>query len=182
MCIKKITPFVTAVLMAFAACAGNVEVTRGSVTVRLDGDKSGQPRLVRLQVLGDKIVRVSATPEKTFADAPSLVVIPQPPYSRSDIREDANEVVISTPSVRAYVNKQTGEVRFTDAQGKLYVEENHGCGKTFEPFRASQTTATDDCYVLGLMRTSSQRPILQQSSPCGTYCSNPILSGEKSQT
>ncbi|WP_407404928.1 hypothetical protein [Sodaliphilus sp.] len=94
MCIKKITLFVTAVLMAFAACAGNVEVTRGSVTVRLDGDKSGQPRLVRLQVLGDKIVRVSATPEKSFADAQSLVVIPQPPHTRSDIREEANEVAM----------------------------------------------------------------------------------------
>ena len=141
MCIKKITLFITAVLMAFAACAGNVEVTRGSVTVRLHGDKAGQPRLVRLQILGDKIVRVSATPEKSFADAQSLVVIPQPPYSRSDIKEEANEVVISTPSLCAYVNKQTGEVRFTDAQGKLYVEENHGGGKSFEPFRASQTTA-----------------------------------------
>lgn len=39
MCIKKITLFVTAVLMAFAACAGNVEVTRGSVAVRLDFER-----------------------------------------------------------------------------------------------------------------------------------------------
>ena len=39
MCIKKITLFITAVLMAFAACAGNVEVTRGSVTVRLDFER-----------------------------------------------------------------------------------------------------------------------------------------------
>ena len=39
MCIKKITLFVTVVLMAFAACAGNVEVTRGSVAVRLDFER-----------------------------------------------------------------------------------------------------------------------------------------------
>ncbi|MCQ2289461.1 MAG: DUF5110 domain-containing protein [Muribaculaceae bacterium] len=116
-------------------------VDNGGVTVRVEGDKAGQPRLVRLQVMGDKIVRVSATPERSFADAQSLVVIPQPPYSRSDIREDGNEVVISTPSLRACVNKHTGEVRFTDAHGKLYVEENHGGGKTFEPFRAAQTSA-----------------------------------------
>lgn len=36
---KKITLFIIVVLMAFAACAGNVEVTRGSVTVRLDFER-----------------------------------------------------------------------------------------------------------------------------------------------
>lgn len=141
MSIKKTCMCVVALLWAMVAIAGNVVTGADGITVILQGDKAGLPRLVRLQVLGDKIVRVSATPEKSFPDAQSLVVIPQPPYTRCDIKELPNEVVVSTPSVRAHVNTRTGEVRFTDAQGKLYVEENHGGGKTFEPFRASQTTA-----------------------------------------
>ena len=139
--IRKFFLIIAIMALTVTTCLAEVMVDNGGVTVRVEGDKAGQPRLVRLQVMGDKIVRVSATPEKSFADAPSLVVIPQPPYSRSDIREDANDVVISTPSLRAHVNKRTGEVRFTDAQGKIYVEENHGGGKTFEPFRAAQTSA-----------------------------------------
>jgi hypothetical protein len=48
--------------------AGNDEVRHG---------RPDRPSQIRLQVLGEKLIRVSATPDKKFNDRKSLVVLPQ---------------------------------------------------------------------------------------------------------
>ncbi len=139
---KKIALYFLALGLTLTAWADDaVRRTDKGVTVTLDAKMAGQPRLVRLQVMGDKIVRVSATPEKTFADAPSLVVVPPSEQTPFEVEEKAGEVVLTTKSLKAHVSKSTGEVRFTDLQDKLYLEENHGGGVSFEPFRAQQVLA-----------------------------------------
>ena len=68
---------------ACAACATAASYTRTDkgVTVKLPATATGiqnfgtAPKLVRLQVVDDRIVRVSATAEDSFRDNRSLVVI-----------------------------------------------------------------------------------------------------------
>ncbi len=122
-----------------AAADGHVTRDDRGITLHLPADKAGQPRLVRLQVMGDKIIRVSATPEQRFADDKSLIIIPREVHSRFDVIEREGSVTLSVPyGVQATVSTTTGEIRFTDKNGKLYLEEQHGGGKTFEPYRAMQ--------------------------------------------
>lgn len=54
MSIKKTCMCVVALLWAIVAIAGNVVTGADGIIVTLQGDKVGLPRLVRLQVLGDK--------------------------------------------------------------------------------------------------------------------------------
>ena len=46
-----------------------------------------RPRQVRLQVLGEELIRVSATPGRRFADRASLVVVPQPDFRDFRVEE-----------------------------------------------------------------------------------------------
>ena len=50
-----------------AACgSGKFEKTPQGVTVNIAAQKENDVRKVRLQVFGDKIIRVTATPDKSF--------------------------------------------------------------------------------------------------------------------
>lgn len=63
---------------SFGACSNKVyEKTGDSVIVKVQHKETGGPRLVRLQVMGDKLIHVSATADSKFADPQSLIVVPQ---------------------------------------------------------------------------------------------------------
>ena len=120
--------------LAVSALAGNVYTrTANGVTVAVKHHLAGQTALVRLQVMGDKIIRVSATAENSFADPKSLIVIPHNRQQRYTITEKGDVVTVATKSVRANVNGVTGEVWFTDSNGKTILQERKGGGKHFKP-------------------------------------------------
>ncbi|MCI6477582.1 MAG: DUF5110 domain-containing protein [Bacteroidales bacterium] len=125
--------------LAVSALAGNVYTrTANGVTVAVKHHLAGQTALVRLQVMGDKIIRVSATAENSFADPKSLIVIPHNRQQRYTITEKGDVVTVATKSVRANVNGVTGEVWFTDSNGKTILQERKGGGKHFKPYTATQ--------------------------------------------
>ena len=54
--------------LLFGACSNKVyEETGDSVIVKVQQKEIGGPRLVRLQVMGDKLIRVSATADSKAA-------------------------------------------------------------------------------------------------------------------
>ena len=64
-------------LLLMAACAsGPITKNKDGVTVKLQQDSPTATRLVRLTVMDEKIIRVSATPDQKFIDKESLVVVP----------------------------------------------------------------------------------------------------------
>ena len=65
---SKLTFWAALALMAFNACTGDLKQNENGVTVKVQQPVEGGPSLVRLEVLGDKIIHVSATPEQKFAD------------------------------------------------------------------------------------------------------------------
>ena len=96
-------------------------------------------KLIRLQVMGDKLIHVSATPEKKFSDDKSLIVIPQKEKTSFDVANNGDTVSISTNDINAYVLASTGELWFTDKNGKVILQENKGVGKTFTPIEIEGT-------------------------------------------
>ena len=64
--------------LIFGSCSGKVyEQTDNGVIVKVQQQGEQKTRLVRFQVMGDKLIHVSATPDSKFADSKSLIVVPQ---------------------------------------------------------------------------------------------------------
>ena len=108
-----------------------VEQTENGVIVQVDYQ---QTRQVRLEVVTPRIIRVSATPDKQFSTRESLILIKEG-QSIPDFRleEDEVQVQLITSEVIAMVDKQTGEVSFTDREGKILLQEEQGGKRQFWP-------------------------------------------------
>jgi len=131
---------ICATAMLFAACGSDVEYTGNQLTVRV---QQGDAKLVRLEVMGPKIIRVSATAEKTFADKPSLIIVDQKPYTATTTFEQKGDTLsLATSEVKAYVLKSNGRVWFTDLEGNLILAEQSEGSKSFKPYQTTQTVYT----------------------------------------
>lgn len=96
---------------------------------------------VRVEILGDKLARVSAVPNgERFADGKSLVVLPQGKYSAFSTKDEGNRVVLKTPAMNVAVNYTDGQVSFYDSKGRLLLAENNG-GRIFKPITVEGTKA-----------------------------------------
>lgn len=134
--------------LLFGACANKVyEETGDSVIVKVQQEVTGGPRLVRLQVMGDKLIRVSATADSKFADPQSLIVVPQEKQIPFAVMQNGDTITVSTKEVKASVLASTGEVWFADKDGKLILQENKGGGKKFTPIEVEGTKGYTICQV-----------------------------------
>lgn len=91
---------------------------------------------VRVRVINDKIMRVSATPEQEFKADSSLVVLPKfqgnvnnPQFA---VTEKKGAVEVATSQIKAVINEKNGQVKFYDHKGKELLVENQN-GRTFTP-------------------------------------------------
>ena len=122
---------ITWLMAAASVQSATVKVQGQTVTVRPDG---GEARIVRLQVVADKIIRVQATSEEQLPQKqPSLMVVPQTAATPFTTDESRENVVVKTAGVQAVVNKQTGALLFNDGSGRRLLAEAPG-GKHFWPF------------------------------------------------
>ena len=110
-----------------------------SVTVKVQSPVDGGPSIVRLEVLGDKLIHVSATPERRFADPESLMIVPTECYVPFTVAQSGDTLMLSTSAVKAHVLMSSGEVWFTDLEGNLILREEEGGGKSFSPIEVDGT-------------------------------------------
>jgi alpha-D-xyloside xylohydrolase len=107
------------------------------VIVTLSNPDQKVTKLVRLEVISDDIIRVTATARDTFSAEKSLMVLPEmlapdvAQGTRWNISENDNAIILSTKSLRALVDRSTGKVVFTDTAGQVLLEEQQGGGKSF---------------------------------------------------
>jgi len=89
---------------------------------------------VRLQVINDHIIRVTATPSDSFSTEKSLMVIPGAQTQTAwSLQESDTAVVVVTAFLKAKVLRATGQVTFMDTTGQILLKEQTGGGKSFEP-------------------------------------------------
>ena len=122
-----------------AACGSDESQTEKGVTVQVKSGAENAPELVRLEVLGDKIIHVSATPESSFKDPESLIIVPGQAEVEYDVHENGDTTMVETSAIKAYVLSSTGEVWFTDKEGKMLLREQVGGGKSFQPIEVEGT-------------------------------------------
>lgn len=122
-------------LLCVTSCVQSVVETPHGVVVRVTGDGSS-PLSVRLEVVNDDVIRVSAVPGRTFPSKVSLMAAFTYPEAKTwTVGEDEEgRVVLSTATLRAVVSGD-GRVTFTDTDGHILLSE---AGRTLVPFTDPQ--------------------------------------------
>ena len=88
-----------------AACAGSgYEKTGNGVIVEIEQRQPTDARKVRVEVMGEKLIHVSATPEKDFSDAESLIIVPQENKTDFKVEEQGDEVAVKTSQVLSLIH------------------------------------------------------------------------------
>ena len=128
--------FVTAALILGAMgvqAAGFVQ--KGNyLTVQLKQHQNYGPSQIRLQVVGDRIIRVQATAEQSFRSKQSLIIVPQNSKAQYKVEEQGDDLIITTAAMRAVLNEATGQITFYDLKDQVLLKEVAQGGKTFKPF------------------------------------------------
>ncbi|GHT49319.1 alpha-xylosidase [Bacteroidia bacterium] len=103
------------------------------VIIYLKSSESNPAKAIRLQVINNDIIHVSASPADTFSIKPSLLAA----YSET-LKQDwsysatENDVILKTNSLTVTVCLATGEIVFSDSKGTVLLAENKGGGKSYE--------------------------------------------------
>ena len=104
------------------------------LTVQLKQHQNYGPSQIRLQVVGDRIIRVQATAEQSFRNKQSLIIVPQKGKANYKVEEQGDELIITTAAMRAVLNEATGQITFYDLKDQVLLKEVAQGGKTFKPF------------------------------------------------
>ncbi len=129
--------------LTLVACGRSpVERTDKGMIVHLNtsGDDS-VPRLVRLNVEAQNIIRVSATRDRHFADPQSLIVTDRDTHTPFNIDLRGDTAILATEFMQAHVLTTTGEICFLYTNGDTIVQELIGGGKTFRPYEVTREKA-----------------------------------------
>ena len=130
---RLLTGVAVSALMMAGCAPKDYSVKGNTVTVKVTSPNGETPSQVRLQVLGEKIIRVSATPDGAFHDRPSLVVLPQKGKVPFSVKADSGTVTVSTAALTAAVRISDGNLRFTGADGKTFTASGTAPGMHFTP-------------------------------------------------
>ena len=130
------TLFVTAALIlgAMGAQAADFVQNGNFLTVQLKQHQNYGPSQIRLQVVGDRIIRVQATAEQSFRNKQSLIIVPQKGKANYKVEEQGDDLIITTAAMRAVLNEATGQITFYDLKDQVLLKEVAQGGKTFKPF------------------------------------------------
>lgn len=114
------------------------EQTDNGVLVRLKPASPAETSLLKVSVVTDRIIRVTAVPERSFSDAKSLILIDQTTVPPFTVTEEEGFVTVSAAEVKAKVALATGQVTFLDGNGNLITSEREG-GRSFSPIEVEGT-------------------------------------------
>ena len=96
---------VIAAMTMLAAMAADVVTDGRTVTIRPDG---GEARVVCLQVMNDRIIRVRATSKDELPQKPqSLMIVEQSEKPRFEVRQEGDDVRVVAAEVQAVVYSRT---------------------------------------------------------------------------
>lgn len=110
--------FALSALALLASCQGGSNSKNGVVIPLENGQQ------LRLQVINDKIIRVSANLDGVFDKDQSLMMVPQAPFSNYETSETDSSLVITTKELKAVVCKKTGNVAFLNLDGSPILRED----------------------------------------------------------
>lgn len=131
---KSLFVIAALILGAMGAQAAGFVQNGNYLTVQLKQHQNYGPSQIRLQVVGDRIIRVQATAEQSFRSKQSLIIVPQNSKAQYKVEEQGDDLIITTAAMRAVLNEATGQITFYDLKDQVLLKEVAQGGKTFKPF------------------------------------------------
>ncbi|MEJ2384005.1 MAG: glycoside hydrolase family 31 protein [Xanthomonadales bacterium] len=117
--------------------------TNDGVVVAIDRDGFNT---LRLQVIDDAIVRVTATPGDDFSNLPdTLMVVARPAGGGFTTESTEDSLILKTETLRAEVELASGAVRFTDAAGRELLAETQ---RSLAPVDADPGEVDEDSFAV----------------------------------
>ncbi|MCM5527585.1 TIM-barrel domain-containing protein [Parasegetibacter sp. NRK P23] len=155
------TLFLTGCLHAVLSAPPSFIKTETGVIVFTDPMFTGTSNAVKLEVIADHIIRVTAAPGKEIVQTTSLITV----YSRQpglawDVVPSEDLLELKTKKLTAKVDAKNGAVSFYDNNGNKIIAEKAVGGRSFQPAvfdgkryygltQTFQTTEDDAYYGLG---------------------------------
>lgn len=131
---KRLLPVLALTFCMHVCYAGKIERFKDGLLVRLEKTTAGGVKQVKLQVITDNIIRVTASPADSISGTPSLMaVVSGTREVKWTSEEKNNQVTLKTSTLTASIDLTTGEVVFKDLKGQVILQEKQGGGKTFTP-------------------------------------------------
>ncbi|MGD9928385.1 MAG: TIM-barrel domain-containing protein [Mangrovibacterium sp.] len=126
--------------LLFAACSvPQYQLTDDGVILNLKQEKPTEACKLRLQVLGDELIHVSATADKEFPKDSSLIIVPGLRTVPFQVEEAGDSIMLSTARLNVMVSKLDGGIKFKDKNGRVILAEKSGGGRTFSPVEVEGT-------------------------------------------
>jgi alpha-D-xyloside xylohydrolase len=166
--------------------ANGQTVTKFTQGVKIDNGS----RHARVQFLTNRIARIEKSPDGEYREPQSLVVTLKQQKVNTKVVESDGSVSISSPEITVTVDKNTGRVTFTSADGKELLKEKaydftkRGSGPDKDSYFAKQTF-TLDCdepiYGLGIIQDEkmSKRGISRMMIQSNTEDFVPVVQSVK---
>lgn len=123
------------ILMLVVASCGTTSYKKlkDGIVVRVKNKVDNTEQSVRLQVVTENIVHVTAIPGTKFSEVKSLMIIDKlPKIPDFTVKQNGDTVILKTNALNAEVLTSTGEIIFSDSTGKVLLAEKKGNGKSFE--------------------------------------------------
>ncbi|HET9571155.1 MAG TPA: TIM-barrel domain-containing protein [Bacteroidales bacterium] len=115
--------------------------TSDGIRITLTQRQATDTKSLRLQVITDDIIRVSASPDRFFKDPKSLITsYGETKKTGWDAVQVGDIIVLTTAKLKATVSMTTGEIIFSDINNKVLLREKVGGGKTFNPINIDGTS------------------------------------------
>jgi len=122
-----------ALLFSLASAAFSYETLPDGLLLHLDKKLASGTARLKIEVCGDELIRVVASPADTFSARPSLMRVPlREAVPAWRVKERGLYLEVTTAKLRVRVHKTTGAVSFYDRTGKLILAERAN-GRIFTP-------------------------------------------------
>jgi alpha-D-xyloside xylohydrolase len=123
--------------VAMSCHVGKYDKISDGIIVHLKAKTGSITQSIRLQIVNEDVIHVSASPNRSFSDVKSLMVEENKHSTvKWDIEEKGDTAILRTSKLNVKISILTGEVFFTNKKGLPILSENHGGGKTFIPYTA----------------------------------------------
>ncbi|QSB25642.1 TIM-barrel domain-containing protein [Flavobacterium sp. CLA17] len=136
---KKIHFLFAATLLASCSVKQYQTIDDG-IIVSVKQNSKTDVQKVRIQVLQDELIHVSATPDAEFAKDSSLIIVTGKSKTPYKVETNvADSISIVTSRLKVMVSKINGGINFKDKDGKLILAEKSGGGRNFTPIEVEGT-------------------------------------------
>ncbi len=131
---KKYILFVAAALLFSMCFRSTWRKTESGVIIRLNPREHGNVKQLKLDVVNDEIIRVTASPSGKISEEKSLIItenlIPEPAFN---VRQELNNIILTTGKITVKVSLATGQIVFMDNGGNTILKEPPSGGRNLTP-------------------------------------------------